>query len=253
MARVRCSKPEQPKNEELAKCSIEAAYLFAFLPHHADREGRLEDRPMRIKLEIFPYRDANVDALLDELANAKDRKGIPLIARYEVNGEAYIQIVKFTKHQNPHVKEAASTIPAQCLHDTSTVLALVEPGGNGNGIRETTSLVGPKPPRVKVSAEMEAEFKAAYPRRKGDQNWPQTWMRLEKALNAKTGWTEIVAGAARYAAMLESIGKTGSEFVKQAATWANQKGWLDDIEQPSWNGQFKRNNPAKDAGHKGAH
>ena len=40
MSRIRTIKPEQPKDEELAALSINARYLFAFLPCHADREGR---------------------------------------------------------------------------------------------------------------------------------------------------------------------------------------------------------------------
>ena len=38
------------------------------LPTIADREGRLEDRALRIKAELFPYEQIDVDALLDDLA-----------------------------------------------------------------------------------------------------------------------------------------------------------------------------------------
>lgn len=70
-----------------------------------DREGRLEDRPARIKALAFPYRDVDVDALLSWLATNN------FIVRYG-KSEKYIQINEFHKHQHPHVKEAASTIPA---------------------------------------------------------------------------------------------------------------------------------------------
>jgi len=43
------------------------------------------------------------------------------IQRYQVNGERFIQVVNFTKHQNPHVKESASSIPAPDKHSASTV------------------------------------------------------------------------------------------------------------------------------------
>jgi hypothetical protein len=42
------------------------------------------------------------------------------IIRYRVNGECYIQISNWKKHQNPHCKEAASEIPAPIENDKST-------------------------------------------------------------------------------------------------------------------------------------
>lgn len=36
----------------------------------ADRDGRLEDRPKRIRAEVLPYDDGNVDSLLSELHQA---------------------------------------------------------------------------------------------------------------------------------------------------------------------------------------
>ena len=106
MARSRNIKPGLYKNDYLAECSIAARYLFPGLWMLADREGRLEDRPRRIKAEIYPYDNLDVDALLDELWQRK------FINRYEISGEYYIEIVNFKKHQNPHCKESESEIPA---------------------------------------------------------------------------------------------------------------------------------------------
>lgn len=104
--RARNIKPGFYKNEELADCSLPARLLFPGLWMMADREGRLEDRPKRIKVEIFPYDDFDVDALLCELA------GAGMIVRYQVDGERYIWIPHFLKHQNPHKREKDSDIPA---------------------------------------------------------------------------------------------------------------------------------------------
>ena len=108
MARSRIVKPGLAKNEVLAEIGVEAQLLFAMLPCYADREGRLEDRPKRIKAEIFPYRDVDVDAILESLATCSEQ----FIVRYEIDGTRYIQITKFDDHQSPHHKEAESTIPA---------------------------------------------------------------------------------------------------------------------------------------------
>ena len=104
--RARNIKPGFFKNEDLVEIDPMGRLLFIGLWMMADREGRLEDRPRRIKMEVFPGDNCDVDALLDEL----QKWGF--INRYEVDGSRYIQVLNFQKHQNPNPKEAASRIPA---------------------------------------------------------------------------------------------------------------------------------------------
>lgn len=125
--RARNIKPGFFKNDELAELDPLARILFAGLWCIADREGRLEDRPKRIKADVLPYDDCDVDALLDALADAG------FILRYEAGSVGYIAILAFAKHQNPHKNEAPSSIPAPTScdqgdtapeqHSTSTVQA----------------------------------------------------------------------------------------------------------------------------------
>lgn len=103
--RARNIKPGFYKNEELAECSIWARFIFPGLWQMADRKGRLEDRPKKIKGELLPYDTQAIEPLLQELHERK------FILRYELNGARYIQILKFKKHQSPHFKEAPSTLP----------------------------------------------------------------------------------------------------------------------------------------------
>jgi hypothetical protein len=110
MSRLRTIKPGFFLDEELAECSPLARLLFAGIWTIADREGRLEDRPRRIKVQTLPYDDCDVDELLGEL----ERHGF--VTRYEADGARYIAIPTWHKHQNPHVKEGPSTIPAPCLN-----------------------------------------------------------------------------------------------------------------------------------------
>ena len=117
MARARNIKPGFFSNDVLAECEPLARLLFAGLWTIADREGRLEDRPKRIKAELLPYDDCNIDALLDALHS----KGF--ILRYSVENQQLIQILAFTKHQNPHKNEVHSTLPQPEQHSTSTVQA----------------------------------------------------------------------------------------------------------------------------------
>lgn len=115
MARARNIKPGIMANDILAECHYSARLLFIYLWMLADRDGRLEDKPRKIRAQAFPYdEEIDVDFLLNQL---NDRN---FIQRYEVEGIQYIQIVKFTEHQTPHVKEKTGTIPAPDKHQTST-------------------------------------------------------------------------------------------------------------------------------------
>ena len=104
--RARNIKPGFFKNDTLAELDFAGRLLFIGLWGLADRAGRLEDRPKKIKAEIFPYDDVDVDSFLGELAKCS------FIIRYEAGGNHYIQIVNFDKHQNPHPRETPSNIPA---------------------------------------------------------------------------------------------------------------------------------------------
>lgn len=108
MARSRNIKPGFFTNDELAECSPLARLLFAGLWTIADKEGRLDDRPKKIKALVLPFDNVDCDDCLKQL---NDRS---FISRYSVEGNAYIQISNWNKHQNPHCKEAASEIPEQC-------------------------------------------------------------------------------------------------------------------------------------------
>lgn len=107
MARARNIKPGFFENEDLAELGPYAMLLFEALWCLADREGRLEDRPRRIKAKALPYFDVDVDALLTALHQAG------FIRRYTVGDRPYIQVVTFTLHQKPHVRENPSTIPPE--------------------------------------------------------------------------------------------------------------------------------------------
>lgn len=105
MARARNIKPGFFLNEELAELPFSTRLLFIGLWTLADREGRLEDRPKRIKMALFPADDVDVNLMLDELHAAG------FIQRYVASEIKCIQVVNFEKHQTPHVREAASELP----------------------------------------------------------------------------------------------------------------------------------------------
>lgn len=116
MSRMRMVKPGFFTNDTLADLDPLARLLFIGLWVIADRSGRLEDRPKRIKAEVLPYDDKDVDKLLQDLHDSG------FILRYQHGEHQFIQVINFAKHQSPHKKEAASIIPAPDLHHASMVL-----------------------------------------------------------------------------------------------------------------------------------
>ena len=103
--RIRTIKPELTLDEELAELGFAARYFFVNLFCHADKNGRAEDRPMKLKALILPWDDMDADVLLNELSPK-------FVIRYEVGGRHYLQIRSFLKHQRPHPNEPESGLPA---------------------------------------------------------------------------------------------------------------------------------------------
>lgn len=115
MARSRNIKPGFFTNDELAELPALTRLLFIGLWTLVDRDGRIEDRPKKIKAECMPYDDMDADAALQALHDSG------FILRYVSGGIRCIQVQNWHKHQNPHIKELASTLPAPDQHQTSTV------------------------------------------------------------------------------------------------------------------------------------
>ncbi len=111
MPRIRYLKPDFFKDEDLVEHPHWIRLLFEGLWTIADKEGRLEDRPKRIKVDLFPYENIDIEKGLSELAKTKNHSKRPFIQRYEIEGEKYIAIVNWHKHQKPHHTEKESTIP----------------------------------------------------------------------------------------------------------------------------------------------
>lgn len=125
MARARNIKPGFFKNYLLADLGPHCQILFAGLWCLADREGRLEDKSRLIKAELFPYYDFDVNGGLTELERCN------FIKRYNRNGNAFIQVVNFKKHQSPHGTEKASSIPAHDGTETQNHCSATAPEVHG--------------------------------------------------------------------------------------------------------------------------
>lgn len=232
MARARNIKPGLFKNEILGVADPLYTILFEGLWVLADRAGRLEDRPLRIKAEVFPYREGlDIGAMLDWLASNG------FIVRYQVNGAKYIEILSFTKHQNPHKNETPSEIPAYQPGDASTE----EIGTTSEFIGSTRadslssdslssdslftdSISSASGEDTDVDNSKDAYPPAfeqawtAYPDRPG-KNKKQSHKAWAARVKSGVDPGEILAGVQRYAKFCAATEKIGTEFVKQPATF----------------------------------
>lgn len=121
------------KDPELVELPFEYRLLFEGLWCMADREGRLEDRPKVIRMEVFPADDVDCEEGLQALASKRK------IVRYEVEGARYIAIHDFGKDQHPHPKERASEIPPP---DAAMQGDLFAAGSDPGSTKEVASRAG---------------------------------------------------------------------------------------------------------------
>lgn len=105
MARARNIKPSFFTNDELVELEPIYRLLFIGLWVLSDREGRLENRPKKIKMELFPADNVDIESGLSALQKTGF---ISLYNCYETN---VIQINNFAKHQAPHGLEKDSDLP----------------------------------------------------------------------------------------------------------------------------------------------
>lgn len=259
MARARNIKPGLMENELLADLSHGHRLLFIYLWMLADRDGRIEDRPKRIKGQAFPYDDEmDIDGMLSDLANAG------FILRYSTAEVSAIQVLNFAKHQTPHVREKAGTLPAPVLDQVEEVpstiqgsaehdqgSAMASPRSPDSLIEDSLipdSLIGdadqkplgvsdetPAEDDLGESGEQEAgsqtakpakaysdEFEAfwrEYPRRHRASPKPEAWKKWQARLKAGVSPQDLITAATNYRLEQEAFGKLGTEFVKQPSTF----------------------------------
>ena len=89
MARSRNIKPSFFMNEDIIELPYEARLLFIGLWTLADREGRLENRPKKIKMSLFPADDINVAEQLENISK------FVFIELYNADSIDVVHIVNF--------------------------------------------------------------------------------------------------------------------------------------------------------------
>jgi len=115
MARIRTIKPEFWTSESVVECSCSARLLLIGMLNFADDYGNLVNSPKRLKMQIFPADIIDTALLLDELI----KHG--LVIPYVVDGEKYLNIKGFRKHQVIN-KPSKSKIPLPSFDKNTDVV-----------------------------------------------------------------------------------------------------------------------------------
>lgn len=102
MARIRTIKPEFFTSEDIVSLSPLARLLYIATWCEADKEGRLNWKPMTFKLRYFPGDNCDIKAMCQELVDAK------LVVLY---GDGLAYIPRFSTHQHINPRESASSLP----------------------------------------------------------------------------------------------------------------------------------------------
>lgn len=232
--RARSLKPSIFKNELLAVADPLYTVIFEGLWCAADREGRLEDRPARVHFDINPGRsyDGTVQSL-DWLAANR------FIDRYEVDGLKLIQVVNFTKHQNPHHREPGSIYPAKpeaisgChpeKPEASPSLAVLTPDSGlltpDSGLLTPAAPGLPSRARGPRSADVLrpepawfVTIKRTYPDRAGNPGWDQALAAAEQRIREGITPQQLVDGVRRYGEYVAATGAKGTQYVKAPANF----------------------------------
>lgn len=142
MARIRYLKPDFFSDEDIGQLPFEVRLLYQGLWVHADKEGRLQDRPVSLKAKIFPYDEVDIEAGLRRLEQPKKYSLQPFIHRYTSDGFSYIQIISWKNHQKPHHTEKDSEIPPPpefpLFQNPSNLKKKIK--GMGNQLKASTEL-----------------------------------------------------------------------------------------------------------------
>jgi hypothetical protein len=220
MPRTRDIKPGFFKNEDLAQCSPLARILFEGLWCWADRAGRIEDRPQKLKIEILPYDKCDIETLLKQLEQFN------FIIRYEAEGKRCIWIPTFTQNQRIHPKEPDSALPG---YSRDLPRQNVEIPGNSDANRTIPSSPSfptkpSLPPTPKGDCERFDEFWFAYPKRQDKAKAKTIWQRDKLDAIAPA----IIDAVQRFTQTPQWQAEN-FRYVPKPTTFLNGKRWEDEL------------------------
>ena len=142
---IRSIKPSFFRDKDLIRLEPVVRLAFIGLWCAADREGKLEDDPEQLAIDVFPRQTVDVEAVLAALTPK-------MIIRFESGTRKFIKIRNFLRHQRPHHTEAPSVIPDPSQDDYRLangelpgVAQVISAGREGKGRERKGALISAGP------------------------------------------------------------------------------------------------------------
>lgn len=237
MARIRTIKPDFFTSEDIVLLSPLARLFYIALWCEADKEGRFAWKPKTFKLRYLPGDNCDIEALADELLNAR------LVMLYEGGTLAYIP--SFAKHQHINPRETASVLPdpktapkrtrAPRVADASPREEDAQGGREGKGSINPLPLSGlgatedppPRPAEPKVHEFPPGfdRFWQAYPRKTAKPQAAKAFARLrpdEPLLSRMLAALALQRQSAQWQ-------RDDGQFIPHPSTWLNGRRWEDEV------------------------
>ena len=219
MARARNIKPAFFQNEDLAELKPIERLAFIAMWTVADFKGCIEYRAKRLKIQLLPYDNCDIELIVNNLEQSR------FITTYSVNGQSYIKILNFEKHQNPHPneKKSGSDIPDIDKNDNSIsnlqniMINHDQDGSNrADSLIPITDTLNPLPTKKHVDSF--DDFWKAYPKKVGKDKAITAWSKKKPPLID-------VLEALQWQVISEQW-KSG--YIPNPATYINDGRWQDE-------------------------
>lgn len=187
----------------------------------ADDGGVAKCTAEEVKGQMFMYWPSiglpEISDALEQLATAKR------LERYTIGDDEYARIVTFDKHQSVHnPSQFRHPRPPQQVTASEDDRLRQDCGSTGGG----THILDTYTPRLLTNGLKRGEYpapfnelRAVYPKRSGGDSKDEAYRQYQARLKQGETHEAMLAGATRYKAYCDATGKTGTEYVKQMATF----------------------------------
>jgi hypothetical protein len=232
VARIRTIKPDFWTDGNIVKLSPFARLLYIGMWNFTLCDfGHVADDAFKLKLQVLPSDNVDVDSLLAELMSGGRVRRVE-----DPDGRTYLHVKRFEDHQkiDPRWKtRCPACAHKDSLKPTETPVSFVEPqrdspelplgrdgmGRDGKGIEETCAPAAPETRSTDYPPAFEA-FWSHYPKKSGKRQALNAWRKASK----RATQDELIAGADRY----RDDPNRNPGFTKNAEGWLNGDGWLDE-------------------------
>lgn len=236
MARIRTIKPEFWTSAQVVECSTNARLLFVGLWTFADDGGVIPNKPIQIKMQVFPGDDFTANQIsgwLFELTNAG------LIAGFENNNEQYLYVTGWDKHQR--IDKPSKKYPQPFDEHSKNAPVALGDGKERKGM-DRKDLNGSSAAPPNPAQEVFDQLWKVYPKRNGSNPKAKALKALTARLREGVTVDALRSGLDRYATWCAKTGKIGTETVMQASRFFGPgKEWENPWDGPPLKARKPRN------------